>query len=205
VAVAIGASRRLLEAAMVVLWLGAVGTGTAWLWRYKATPGPQASAPPTWPEGSKVVRSPGRPMLVMLAHPHCPCTRASLTELTVLMSRFHGRLDATVLFLRPAETGDDWQDTELWRRARAIPGVTALVDEQGAEAARFGGRVSGQVLLYDGGGRLAFHGGLTGARGHEGDNEGLRRVTALLEGRSARAESPVFGCSLHDPEAVATR
>jgi hypothetical protein len=42
-----------------------------------------------------------------------------------------------------------------------------------------------------------FTGGITGARGHEGDNVGLSRVLALLGGRSAdRNESKVFGCAL---------
>ena len=78
-------------------------------------------------------------------------------------------------------------------------------DADGVEAARFGAKTSGQALLYAADGRLLFHGGLTPSRGHEGDNEGLRRVTAILDGKAARDESPVFGCSLRDADEVAKR
>jgi hypothetical protein len=58
--------------------------------------------------------------------------------------------------------------------------------------------VSGFTLLYDPAGRLRFAGGITSARGHEGDSFGQRRILAVLSGDPAdRADAPVFGCSLH--------
>jgi hypothetical protein len=76
-----------------------------------------------------------------------------------------------------------------------------VIDEGGVEAARFEALTSGQVVLYDGEGRLQFSGGITGARGHLGDNLGLRRVMSLLRGAEPdRTDSPVFGCPLHEPE-----
>jgi hypothetical protein len=57
-------------------------------------------------------------------------------------------------------------------------------------------------MLYDGNGRLLFSGGITGARGHSGDNAGRSTVLSLLSRDTVdRAETPVFGCSLFDPEA----
>jgi hypothetical protein len=87
--------------------------------------------------------------------------------------------------------------TELWNTASRLPGATVLRDDEGIEARRFGAMTSGQTLLYDGGGRLVFSGGITGARGHAGENAGRNAVIALLNGRPAgQDETWVFGCSL---------
>ena len=55
---------------------------------------------------------------------------------------------------------------------------------------------SGHALLFDRDGRLLFRGGITPARGHEGDNFGASAIAARLAGRPARAEAPVFGCPI---------
>jgi hypothetical protein len=133
----------------------------------------------------------------MLAHPHCPCTRATIAELARLMTDADGRVDTHVLFLKPSEMEEGWERTDLWRRAGSIAGVRVVSDVDGREAARFGATVSGQVLLYDRTGRLVFRGGITGARGHEGDNLGRRQLASLIRtGNAAARESRVFGCSL---------
>jgi hypothetical protein len=85
----------------------------------------------------------------------------------------------------------------LWETAAAVPGVRVVRDD-GAEAWRFGARVSGQVMVYDHAGRLQFSGGITGARGHEGDNAGRDAIEALLAGRPHAASAFVFGCLLFD-------
>ena len=78
---------RVLWWGIALAWTAAVFTGLALVWRYKATPGAEADAPRTWPAASSVRHVPGRPTLVMFAHPKCPCTRASLDELATLTSR----------------------------------------------------------------------------------------------------------------------
>src|SRR4051812_41020138 len=72
---------------LILLWAAAVCLGGTLLWRYAATEGVAAMPPEQWPAGLAIAREPGRSTLVFLAHPRCPCTRASLTELAVLMSR----------------------------------------------------------------------------------------------------------------------
>ena len=74
------------------------------LYDHQGSAGAAAAAPQTWPSASGIERDPQRPTLVMLAHPRCPCTRASLEELAVLMTRLGGRLDAHVLFVKPSGT-----------------------------------------------------------------------------------------------------
>jgi hypothetical protein len=177
-----------------------VADGFGRLMEYKSEPGDAAAAPARWPSGSRVTRNTDGATLVLFAHPRCPCTRASISELARLLARFPERLSARVVFLRPADAGAEWDETDLVRRAAAIPGATTVRDDDGAEAARFRALTSGAAVLYDRNGRLLFAGGLTASRGHEGDSAGLRRITSLLRtGHADRRDAPVFGCALQTP------
>ena len=183
-----------------IAWIGCVALGMAILWNYGLSPGDAAAPPERWPEDSGIPRVPGRPALVLLAHPHCPCTRASLGELALLMAQSGGRAQAWVLFVKPKGTAENWDRTDLWSSAAAIPGVSPRRDEDGAEAARFHAVTSGQVILYGADGRLLFSGGITAARGHSGDNPGRDAIVSLLAGGEAeRRKTLVFGCPLHEP------
>ncbi len=133
----------------------------------------------------------------MLAHPQCTCTRASLGELAEALARTRERPKTYVVFLKPEGFSDEWVRTDLWRTAAALPDVTVVADDDGAEAHTFGAATSGQTLLYDAAGSLVFYGGLTGARGHPGDNAGRTTLLAsLTEGKNAGAPTSVFGCPL---------
>jgi hypothetical protein len=191
------AAHRLLPGIAGALWLAAVGGGSAMLWTYTTAAGVAATPPSTWPRDSRIQARADRATLVMLAHPHCPCTRASIEELDRLMARAGDRVTAHILFVAPPGAPDGWDATDLWRSAAAIPGVTVLHDADGEEAHRFHAATSGQVILYDAAGRLRFSGGITAARGHAGDNRGRTAIVELLEGGSSAAhETPMFGCSL---------
>lgn len=171
--------------------------GMAWMWRHAGTAGTKRAAPEMWPADSKVSLSAGVPVLVVFAHPRCPCSRATVGELALIMAKARGQVQAQVWFYRPAGTPEDWAHTDLWRGAGEIPGVSVAGDEGGVEAARFYATVSGQTLLYGGDGRRLFNGGITSARGHSGDNAGRSAVVALLRGERFQAvDTPVFGCAL---------
>ena len=124
-------------AILLAVWTAAVSAGGILLWTYAATAGVAAAAPQQWPAQSSIVREAARATLVMLAHPRCPCTRASIAELGVLMARVGPRVRAHVLFIRPHGVAD-WDKTALWQAAAAIPGVAVHEDAGGTEAARFG-------------------------------------------------------------------
>jgi hypothetical protein len=180
-----------------LVWLAGVSGGLAWLAAYDNAPGVAAHAPLTWPADSRLTRDTTRPTLVMLAHPRCVCTRASVGELAELMARAHQPPKAYVVFIKPAGTDGNWDDTDLWHSASSIPGVTVLRDDDGLEVRRFGAETSGSTMLYDQNGHLIFSGGTTGSRGHPGDNAGRASIVALLNREGARqATSAVFGCSL---------
>jgi hypothetical protein len=194
-------SRAALLLVFAGVWLVAIAGGMGVLYAHQGASGKPADAPRNWPSESRVARDPLRPTLVMLAHPRCPCTRASIDELAMLMSRLGGRLTARVVFIKPASAGAEWESSSLVAAAARIPGVSVIIDEGGREAARFGSRTSGQVLLYGIGGELEFAGGITPARAHMGDNAGFERVVSLVtRSGSDQRTSKVFGCALFDEE-----
>jgi hypothetical protein len=194
-------------AVSAVVWAGVLGAGFTLLSRYKSAAAPAAEGVPTqWPPGSSLTRVAARPTLVVFAHPRCPCTHATVSEMARLLARTPGRVTTHVVVVAPAGVPADWTDTGLWDRAAGLPGAHVRRDAGGAEAALFRANVSGLVLLYDEAGRLRFQGGVTAARGHEGDSLGRQRLLAVLEGRAPdRADGPVFGCGLGVEAPQATR
>jgi hypothetical protein len=179
------------------VWLAAV-IGGAWsLARHSATPGPVIHAGAAWPVSDRLPHSARTYTLVMTVHPDCPCSRASVNELNVLMARCGGHLNAIVLFAEPQGLTRDSTATSLWKSASSIPGVTCVHDPNEELSARFKAGTSGQTFVYDGQGNLRFNGGITIARGHDGDSDGLDAITAIVNGREpAVQQTPVFGCSL---------
>lgn len=184
-----------------VLWLGVVAGGTVGMIHYSNTPGINAQAPLTWPRNSQVPFDTHRSTLLMFMHPQCPCSKASLGELEILLAQFPRQLNANIIFLKPVGTVTNWEKADLWRKASVIPGVKVCTDNSGTEARRFHAETSGQTLLYDPSGALRFQGGITLGRGHAGDNPGRGALEELLrKGHSAQAKTPVFGCPLFDGE-----
>jgi hypothetical protein len=179
-----------------ITWVAAVAFGMRVLLRYENAPGRVGALCQAWP-AAQIERATDRPILVMLAHPHCPCTGASVGELAQIMARLQGKVAAYVLFVKPKEAGRDWEETDLRRSAEAIPGVKVLFDPDGVEARRFGAETSGHTLLFGTDGQLLFSGGITATRGHAGDNAGESAIVALVTNQTpARTQTLVFGCSL---------
>jgi len=191
-----GGVLRLLPFWAPTVWIGGVLLGMSQLWSYESTPTHAAPAVVQWPTSGSLRRS-SRLTLVMAAHPCCPCTRASVSELARIMARNRNAVAAYVLCYTPKIVPKEWHETDLYTRLAAIPGVTVVRDEEGREAARFHATVSGQTLLFDATGRLRYSGGITSARGVEGDSAGQRAVLALMRGEQIqRSLYPAFGCSL---------
>lgn len=189
--------RHYITAALTLLWVAALCAGGTVMLRYGNAAGTAGKAPAAWPEESRLARSPGLPTLVLLVHPQCPCSRATVSELASLMAHAQGKVMAYVLFAEPEGAPEGWAGGDLWNAAAAIPDVHAERDPGGVEARRFGAETSGQALLFDAAGRLRFRGGITAARGHAGPNAGSETITALLHALPAPfEETPVYGCAL---------
>lgn len=189
-------------AVATLAWVAGTAWGLGALLRHQATPGATNAPAVVWPTGSRLVRSDERATLVLFAHPRCPCTRATIDELDKLMARTGPRsealrVEALVVFFAPADQPFGWAETDLWRSAARIPGVTCVADRGGVEASRFGSVTSGDAFVYDRAGALAFRGGITASRGHAGDNAGREAIEAfLLDGRQPVCSTNVYGCSL---------
>jgi hypothetical protein len=180
-------------------WIAAVAFGLGSLFQYENTPGPVGVLSQEWPN-TQIERANDRPTLVMVAHPRCPCTVASVAELARIMARLQGKVAARVLLVKPNESGPDWEETSLRRSAEAIPGVKVIFDRNGVEARRFGAETSGHTFLFGADGHLLFSGGITASRGHAGDNAGESAIVALVNNQtSPQTRSLVFGCSLANP------
>jgi hypothetical protein len=190
-------TKRILAASLfAITWIASVAFGMRVLFDYENTPGRVGALSQSWP-AAQIARATDHPTLVMMVHPHCPCTAASIGELAQIMARLQGRVAAYVLFVKPKGAGRDWDDTDLRQSAEAIPGVKVVVDPDGAEARRFGAETSGHTQLFGTDGRLLFSGGITASRGHAGDNVGERAIVALVNNQTpVRTQTLVFGCSL---------
>lgn len=183
---------------LALVWFVGIVIGFGGLFNYQNNAGPSGEVPTGIPGGSQIEPHLGRPTLIMFAHPRCPCTHASVGELARLMTKLQGKVHAHVVFHIPETTSPDWGATELVAEARAIPGVRVLQDHGGIETRRFGVKTSGHVLLYDPSGELAFTGGITLARGHEGDNVGSSALLAQVtrSGSMVPSGQVVFGCPI---------
>lgn len=178
-------------------WAGMVLAGMGSMVWYENAPGTAGRTPMQVSEECDLKLASDRPTLVMYAHPHCPCTRASLEELAKLLAQCPGKADVHVFFFKPKDSDPGWAKSGVWAYAEAIPEVTVSCDEDGRQAASLGAETSGHVVLYAQDGSLMFSGGITPSRGHEGDNAGRSALTALLtDGACDTRETFVFGCPL---------
>lgn len=186
----------LIWATVAIAWLLVVGGGSLALVSYAGDAGRSDPAPIRWPGDSTITLAGDRPTLVFFLHPKCPCTRASLMELErVLATGPH--VSVQVCVVGPAELRDQWLQTGTACRARSIASGGIVYDADGTLAARYGAKTSGHVVLYGLDGALKFSGGITAARGHEGDNTGKSAIAALLRGQTTTTDTtPVFGCTL---------
>ncbi len=190
--------KNVLIITVIVLWISALGAGFSKLYDYEFKAGDRSHPSQQWPKAFAIKKDHGY-QLVMLAHPHCPCTRASLGELELIMSRLQGKVNAYVLFVKPKQFNQGWVETDLFKHAREISGVQVMVDDEGKLAKLFGGTTSGQTFLYDPQGHLVFSGGITDSRGHSGDNVGRSTIVALIQQKPVGAHSTkFFGCLLND-------
>jgi len=172
-----------------------------WLTSYSLTPGPTSHAVAHWP-ATKISRS-NSPTLVIAVHPYCPCTRATLEELSRVLAKCNRCPAVHLLFYRPLDQTESWARTGMWQSASTLPRTQIIEDKGGIEAKRFGLSTSGEAALYDAQGELVFRGGITSARGHAGDNYGEAAVVEFANtGLRPRSFTPVFGCSLLSSDTI---
>lgn len=179
--------------------LGVGFLGVAWLislgytWHkallYDTTPGRSAQ---------RIVQPPrtqfSRLSCVIVAHPFCPCTRATLKAMRQVVNTYPGQLSCTVVFAgqRPQP------DCENLQLAKAIPG--ASIESMSAKQAReqYDAYTSGQTLVYDRDGKRLFAGGITPDRGGDDPRFALNIFKEIQKGHEKTGTYPVYGCALGD-------
>jgi len=186
---------------LAACWLLTIGLCMNGLARYSSTPSGTEVLPGQLPADSRIHTDPQRATLLVFLHPHCPCSRATVSELDRLLSQVSGRVNAYAVVIHPAETPADWYRTTLWHQVSGIRDLTTIVDAGCELTRRCRATVSGQTLLYGADGALQFRGGITVARGHEGDSPGRSSILSFLgllpeATESLEAECAVFGCPL---------
>jgi hypothetical protein len=191
-------ARAMVLAGLAAVSIGSTLFGVRLLLAFDHTPGAVNSVPAKWPASSGIERGADKPTLLVFVHPSCSCTVATLNELAKVSARQRPGSPVpaiTVLFFRPAQS--DWAATSLWKQAQELPGARAVWDDGGREAANFGVLTSGYTLLFNSRGDLLFQGGITGSRGHAGDNYGIDELLDSLDfGRPSLSRPPAFGCAL---------
>jgi hypothetical protein len=195
-----GMTSRVAIFSIVGLWLLIVIGGSSIVWQYAMQPGEEQQATKIWPDTLVHLRSPNGFTLVMVAHPKCPCTQATVYELAKIMRLAPPQMRAVVFMIRPVGTSAGFERTALWDAVAEIPGVEVQTDPEGRAARLFGLSVSGTTSVYDREAKLCFSGGITSARGHAGDNAGADAVLAIVSGQDTSLRTtPVYGCSLFAP------
>lgn len=195
--------RRPLRARLATIgaiaWFVAVSAGLLTLTAYDTAPGVAAMPPAAWPSASRLARDAGRGTIVLVLHPHCPCSRASVDELEALLPAIRHDARVHVLLVAPAGTPPGWSDGDLTARVTTLPDVDVTVDAGAAEATHFGAATSGQTYVFDAAGTLQFSGGITPSRGHRGEGAARAAVLAALRDEaSPDTTARVFGCALTD-------
>ena len=179
-----------------VMWLfvpivaGLLGLGV-----YERSPGGRSVAARIAPELD------GRSLFVFI-HPGCPCTRASLEQLDRVLTQVRDvEIDVRMFFFRPLNAQHGFAGSEFEERAERMPGVQVIDDPGGVMARRFGVRTSGHALFFEKDGEIVFDGGLTGSRGHSGDNSNSAMLRDLILQRDPADEDsvrPVYGCAIRE-------
>jgi hypothetical protein len=183
-----------------LVWAGTVAAAYQAVRTFETTPGEAATAPRSWPAASVIRPAKGEWSLVMLVHPRCSCSRASVQELQAILDKSPATVKPYVLVYRPAEFPAGWENTEVVKAASRLRRTKVVLDENGREADLFGGFTSGQTFVYDGTGKLRFAGGITSLRGHAGLNRGRVDIIDIVNQRAQDGSHPVFGCAIFRKE-----
>ncbi len=193
---------RLLTHWPELVWALLCVSGFSILAVYAHTPGPQLTLEDS---GDREAAYPEEGARVnMFIHPNCACSKASLVELKEVNRLTKGQIDDLRFYVMVSgtESSGDWREEALFRQLQRWGNrSTVYLDRDGVAARRHGALTSGHVVAYNANGEQIFAGGITGSRGHRGDNPGRRQLVKALTGAPLlTAPSPVFGCELQSSE-----
>ncbi|TAE25034.1 MAG: hypothetical protein EAZ92_12815 [Candidatus Kapaibacterium sp.] len=204
--------------AITILWAVCVCAGIGFFAWYDVRSTSQSAAPDELPATTQFVLPTEIPSVAMFLHPRCACSHASLAEFAKLAREFGNQATFRIIFFKPASVELSWiEHDNLFAKAHTLAStlnnVHVSIDEGGKESERFHAEISGFIVAYNAAGKLLYNGGITGSRGHEGNNAGeavLRKILHDIVRTSAMPRSsefqyssviqsaiaPTFGCTL---------
>lgn len=193
---------NLIRRFALVAWVVALLASITMVYRAAAATPQVAPAtredPSSWPAKSRWQPTPGRTTVVIIAHPECPCTRATITNLLPVLRSSTRPVDTVLILAGPAVTTQPGSTERSL--VDALAPTALLRDRDGREAALFGATTSGHVVVFDPRASRVFSGGTTPVRGHVGPCDALDRFTrATLADQPAPAPTAVRGCPLMGP------
>ncbi len=186
---------RSLLPIIVLVWASMIGSSFAAMLYYHNTPGHRNDDASVWPLNTAIKLDTNRPNLLVFVHPKCPCSSATLNELARIQTTCGSKISTHIIIYHPDE--EAWDNTRIIRQALEIPNVRIFNDSEGHLSDSFGAMTSGHTFLYAPDGRRIFSGGITMARGHEGDNLGRSSIVQyILDGKSICDSTNIYGCSI---------
>ena len=117
----------------LIFVLCAIGTlaETVALINFETKPGLPPTPPPVWPRQVKVTHVPNKNQIIVIAHPQCGCTQATLQQLAEVTDAA-----VSVLVYRP-DSKSNWGKSPIWQQVRLIKGASVDWDDGGKTAPRF--------------------------------------------------------------------
>ena len=178
---------------LCLAWIGVVAVAGATLLNHAYQP----SKTPSESKGAVSLKPSRSYKIVLFAHPFCPCTRATLTELSESLARLSHDVSVTIVFVSRGLNQEDVTSSSTFRMAGMLPGAKVVIDSGAEEASRFGATTSGEAFAFDPSGHMIYHGGLTPGRGHQGDAAGQTQLEQIIAAGGSRfCTAPIYGCQL---------
>ena len=139
--------------------------------------------------------------IFVFIHSECPCTEASLDELSRLYTRLNddhsSDLNSYFIFSMPEGFHQDIKKSQLWQKASKFKNSELYIDHGAILVKQLNINTSGYLLYFDSS-VLKYCGGITQSRSHRGSNKGLNHLYKLLNQDSYKFyQFPTFGCALY--------
>jgi len=136
--------------------------------------------------------------LVVLIHPKCSCSTATLKEVERLKIGLKDKLDVKLVFISYGDKSKNWYQGPVWDLAVSMKkNVSIVLDNDGQILKTLGTKTSGTAYLVGPDLKVVFQGGLTPIRGHEGATSGQAFIASWVKGNTKSSLiQKIFGCGV---------
>src|SRR5258708_33732155 len=93
---------------LIATWAIAVVSGLAMLWSYQGQRGRTGQAPGYFPHDVSILPAHNQFNLILSLHPHCPCSCATVEELSKILAHTGASMRVHILMFAPAGADASW-------------------------------------------------------------------------------------------------